>query len=131
MEKWLVQIEFRYIDRSDEKYHNGYKQVNDTITLGVFDTFKDACDCGNLALENSFESRFELNKNWNKKERFGIGNGPFDTNTTLISELAYLKTPFSFFAKITKLKYDNIEEAINEAIEGPKRAKISREKLEQ
>lgn len=131
MEKWLVQIEFRYTDASDMDYDNGYRHVNDKVTLGIFDTFEDACACGNAALENDLETRFELNKNYNRKDRFGKGNGPYGSDTTLISDMAYLTTPFSFFAKITKLKYGNIGEAINNAVEGPKRAKINRDRLEQ
>ena len=118
MEKWLVQIEFRYLDTSDKYYDNGYTHVNKMVTLGIFDNFDDACNCGNAVLENSFETRFELNKNYNKKERFSKNGGCFGTKNTLISDSAYLHTPFTFFAKITRLDYGNIDDAISKAIEG-------------
>ena len=111
MEKWVVDIEFRYMNTSDKHYENGYTYASKVITLGIFDDFEDACNEGNSILENRFESRFELNKNWNKKERFS-------RNNTLISNLAYLTTPFAFFAEITRLDFGSVNDAINSAIEG-------------
>ena len=113
-EKYLVTIEFRYLDAP--KHDHDFSHNTKTITIGVFDNFEDACNSGNKVLENDFESRFELNKNWNRKERFS-------KNKTLITDLAYLKTPFVFFAEITKLNHSPIEKMIDNVIEARNRYK--------
>jgi hypothetical protein len=119
-EQYLVEIEFRYLDTKKD-YPEDTTHIFNTITIGVFDTFEEACAKGNTVLENDFETRFSLNKNWNKKYRFGKGNGPFGTDTTLISNLAYLMTPFQFFARIVKLNYANVQDTITKAVEAEKR----------
>lgn len=119
MEKYLVTIEFRYND--DPNYGDNLSQyVNKVITLGTFDTRDEANLIGNKALE-IFEDKFKLNSYYNKKERFSNHGGCFGYPNDLITELAYLQTPFSFFAKITKLKYDDVEQTIVNAIEACKR----------
>jgi hypothetical protein len=120
MTKELVTIEFRYHDKPISEDFSGSKTK--TITIGVFDTFDEAIIEGNKALE-VFEKRFKLNTAWNKKERFSKNGGCFGTANRLISDLAYLQTPFSFFAKITKLTYDDVEQTITEVLEAGKRYK--------
>lgn len=104
MEKYLVTIEFRYMDVINEETAFKTKMV----TCGIFGDAEEAYNCGNKSLE-LLESKFELNPNYNKKERFNSRNH-------LISNLAYLKTPFDFYAKITPLKFDFITDVVNEAI---------------
>jgi len=41
----------------------------------------------------------------------------------LVTALAYLRTPFEFYAKITKLTYADVEETIIEVLEANKRYK--------
>jgi hypothetical protein len=115
--KYLVDLELRYIDepRDDGDYPD---YVSKTITVGIYDTYEEAVQAGNVMLETELESKFPLNKNYNKKNRFG------ETYTKyLISDLAYLTTPFSFFAHIKKLQISPIGEAVDEALNAERRYK--------
>lgn len=108
MEKYLVDIEFR---------HSG--GISKTITIGVFDDFDQACISGNALLED-LESKFKLhvfpNGQKAKKERFSKNGGCFGSKNTLVTNLAYLKTPFSFYAHITTLKHHSIDDAIEDVL---------------
>ena len=105
MKKYLVTIEFRYVKRLEYDETN---YITKTNTIGVFDTIEEARTEGNKQLE-VLESIFPLNPNWNNKERFKQGQ-------TLISNLAYLITPFSFFAKITYLNYSDLRADIDQVL---------------
>jgi hypothetical protein len=120
MKKELLTIEFRYKD-APKSEHSGEHKTK-TITIGVFDTFEDAANEGNKALE-IFEKHFRLNPNWNEKERFGKNGGCFGEAKRLISPLAYLQCPFDFYAKITQLKYEDVEKTIIDVLEAKKRFK--------
>lgn len=112
--KFLLTIEFRYND--SPKYNGESEQcICKTITLGVFDTRDEANLIGNKAME-IFESKFKLNPNWNKKERFSNNGGCFGSAHDLISDLGYLQTPFSFYAKIKKLEYIDLEQSIDNVL---------------
>jgi len=126
MEKFLLTIEFRY---NDSPEHGG-EFICKTITLGVFDTRDEANTTGNKAME-IFENHFKLNPNYNKKERFSNNGGCFGSPHDLITNLAYLQCPFSFFAKITKLKYDDVEQTILEVIEATKRYRKYKQSIQE
>jgi hypothetical protein len=125
MTKELVTIEFRYRDKPYNEDFSGHESK--TITIGVFDTFDEAIVEGNKALE-IFEKHFALNTAWNKKDRFGKNNGCFGSATRLVTPLAYLQTPFDFYAKITKLTYAEVEQTIAEVLEANKRYKEHKQK---
>ena len=118
MEKFLVNIEFRYSDAPKDERYSTIK--NKTITIGVYDDFDEACKNGNIALEH-LESRFKLHVFPSgakaSKERFSKKGGCFGSKKTLISDIAYLKTPFRFFAKITTLKHDPVKSTIDSVLE--------------
>lgn len=121
MEKYLVTIEFRYNNAphfSDSTYHIK------TVTIGVYDDFEDACKYGNELLVN-LESKFKLHRfpdgRYANKERFSKTGGCFGSKRDLITDLAYLKTPFSFFAKITTLRFDDIDNVIVDIVEATNR----------
>ena len=116
--KELVTIEFRYRDKPKGEYDSGHPSK--TITIGVFDTLDEAIIEGNKALE-VFEKHFKLNAHWNKRERFGKTNGCFGYPNRLISNSAYLQTPFTFYAKIEQLKYNDVEQTILDVLEAEKR----------
>lgn len=121
MKKYLLTIEFRYGDvpRDGEEL---IQYIRKTITIGVFNTRDEANLMGNSALE-VFEGRFKLNPNYNKKERFSNNGGCFGNSKDLVTNLAYLQVPFDFYAKITELKYCDINTAISDAIDAGNRLK--------
>lgn len=119
MEKFLVTIEFRYNDAP--KYEGGSTQhPNKKITIGVFDTRDEANVEGNKSLE-IFEKYFKLNPNYNKRERFSNNGGLFGSPNDLVCDGTWVLTPFRVFAKITKLKYGDVEKSILEALEATRR----------
>lgn len=124
MEKYLVRIKFRYSDAPETE--DGYTSKDKIVTIGVYDTFEDACQNGNNLLE-VLESKFELHQfpdgSKASKERFSKNGGAFGGKNNLVSNLAYLKTPFDFYAKIETLKYNPIDEVIDEVVISSKRYK--------
>jgi len=120
MTKELLTIEFRYHDAPKGEYDCDYKSKE--ITIGVFDTLDEAIVEGNKALE-VFEKRFKLNAAHNRKDRFSKTGGCFGYPQRLITALGYLQTPFDFYAKITQLKYNDVDETIAEVLEAGKRYK--------
>lgn len=130
MKKYLVTVEFRYLD--DPSYgFSEYKTKN--VTLGVYDDFDAACAAGNNILEN-LESKFSIHTfptgQQANKERFSKNGGCFNSKKTLVSNLAYLKTPFYFCAKITTLDYLDIDETVSEILCARKRWKAYKEKID-
>ena len=118
IKKYLVTIEFRYLDSVKDEIFSCNK--NKTITICIEDSFIEACNKGNKALEK-FEARFKLNPNHNKKERFSLNGGAFRSRKTLITNLAYLTCPFDFYAKIKTLYFEDVDKTINEVLEAKKR----------
>jgi len=123
MTKELVTIEFRYLDKPKGEHDSEHKSK--TITIGVYDTLEEAIVEGNKVLE-ILENQFKLhvfpnNKGEAKRERFSKNGGCFGSANRLISNLAYLQTPFAFYAKIEKLTYADIEQTITEVLEAKKR----------
>lgn len=111
MEKYLVTIEFRYRAIENNEVYLKFK----TITIGVYDTFDEACVNGNKQLEY-LETKFPLNKYWNRKLRFSENGGCFGSKESLISDSTYLTTPFSFFAEIKTLHLDPIEPTLDKVL---------------
>jgi len=122
MKKELVTIEFRYRDKPKGEWDSGHPSK--TITIGVFDTFEEAIIEGNKALE-ILEKKFKLHVFPNKVEakKFSKSGGCFGSPNKLVTDMAYLQTPFSFFAKIQTLKHDDVEQTIIEVLEANKRYK--------
>ena len=123
MEKFLLTIEFRYKEIPKSDIYSEYKSKK--ITIGVFDDFDTACVEGNKLMVN-LESKFPLHVFPNgrgvaKKERFSKNGGCFGSKNSLITNSAYLKTPFEFYAKIDTLKMDNIEETIEGVVDSIKK----------
>jgi len=122
MTKELVTMEFRYTDAPKDGYLGDHKTK--TITIGVCDTLEEAIFKGNAAIE-ILESKFPLHKfpdgRSAQKERFSKNGGCFGYPNKLVTNMAYLTTPFEFYAKITTLKYDDIEQSITDVLESVKR----------
>lgn len=122
MEKYLVRIEFRYSDAPETEY--GWHDKNKVVTIGIYDTFEDACKSGNNLL-GVLESKFELHQfpdgRKASKERFSKNGGSFGSKKNLVTNLAYLKTPFDFYAKIETLEYSPIDKVIEDVVSASKR----------
>lgn len=132
MEKYLVTIEFRYSDAP--RHEDDYTSRSNKVTIGVYDDFDKACENGNKLLEE-LESRFKLHefpngKGFAKRERFSKNGGCLGGKKDLITNLAYLRTPFQFFIKITTLKYDDIGDVIDRVVESSERYKKYEKDLE-
>lgn len=122
MTKELVTIEFIYLGVPKGVWDSEHKTK--TITIGVFDSFEEACQEGNKVLqilEKKIKKHVFPDGREAVPERFSKNGGCFESEKRLISDLAYLKTPFSFFAKITKLKFDSIIDSIEEILDARKR----------
>lgn len=91
------------------------------FTLALTETAQEAYDAGNSFLEK-LEARFTLHEFPSglkaKKERFSKNGGAFGTPKHLITNMAYLNTPFAFFAKVTKLNMSSAEDYINSILNG-------------
>lgn len=118
MKKYLVNIEFKYNSKR-EYSHGGNMYIEKTVTIGVFDTFDEACVEGNKTLE-LLETKFALNVYADgrtaNKERFSKNGGAFGHPKTLIANLGYLKTPFDFYAKITTLDFEDVNESLTNVL---------------
>lgn len=114
MNKYLVTIEFRYIGKPLNEDGN-QQYISKVSTIGVFETRDEANEAGNGVLIE-LEKQFPLNKHWNRKERFSNSGGCFGSPQDLISDSAYLQTPFQFFAKVTKLNYGYVNDYVAEAV---------------
>lgn len=112
MEKYLVTIEFRY-NKAPKYERDTY--CSETVTIGVFDDLKQACDNGNKQLE-IFERHFKLNPNYNRKERLNPNQVGIFKNWLLVTNLGYLETPFDFFLKVETLRFGSIEDTINKVV---------------
>ena len=132
MKKYLVTVEFRYSDVPKTYYDCSSKSK--IVTIGVYDTFEEACKNGNNLLE-LLESKFELHVfpdgSKASRERFSKNGGSFGSKKNLVVSLAYLKTPFDFYAKIDTLKYDDIDEVIDEVVNSVEEYKIYRANSEE
>jgi hypothetical protein len=116
---YLVTLDLRY---AKAPLIRGAVPDHDTIltTIGVYDNFDAACAAGNDVLTN-LEARYPLHvypdgrKASRSANRFSRTGGPFGSRVTLVSNLAYLKTPFRFFVKITRLNYHDVDGVIDYA----------------
>jgi len=122
MEQYLLTITFRYKDIPRNHLYSEHHEK--CITIGVYNDFDEACKNGNIVLEK-LENKFPLHVfpsgEKAKKERFSKNGGPFGYKNDLVSNLAYLKTPFQFSAKIVTLKYDNIDNVVDDIVLAKKR----------
>jgi hypothetical protein len=119
MKKYLVTIDFKYtIKAKNEDDTDRYKTKK--ITVGIFEDFDLAISQGNEVLK-ILENHFKIHKFPNgtdaSKERFGKNSGCFGYPKTLVTNLAYLKTPFAFYANIETLNCENVEETILSVLE--------------
>ena len=115
MNKFLVTIEFRYVGNSSIRHWIKDSHISDKYTIGVYETFEEACTNGNKALE-SLESKFKLCHKNSHNERFSKYGGAFNRPNTLVTNSGYLKTPFEFYAKIETLHEFEFENTIEKVL---------------
>ncbi len=107
--KYLVKIEFCYNGPPDFR---GSTSTSKEVVIGVYGDVKKACEDGNKVLEE-LESRYPLNPAYNRKRRLSHT----DASLRLISNLAYIKTPFTFYLSVKKLNYELMPAAIDDVLE--------------
>lgn len=103
MTKELLTVEFRYNIGATR-----------TITIGVYDTLKEAVVEGNKVLA-ILANTFEVRKDdiFAEKGLFGIPN-------RLVTNTCYPTKGVQYFAKITQLKFDDLDAAVLAAFEASK-----------
>lgn len=115
MVKELLTIEFRYHDKPKGEHDSEYK--NKTITIGVFDTIEEAIIQGNRTLE-ILSKNFELRGN----DKFKV-KGLFGQPDRLVTNTCYPTKGIQYFAKIEKLKFDDLNETLKETFKAYERYK--------
>ena len=109
MKKQLLTIEFRYDSVPKYKKFGGY--TTKIVTIGIFDTLNDAINSGNDCLK-VLSNRFEVRKDdiFSLTTSLGIPG-------TMVTNCCYPTNGVQYFAKITSLNFDNLEDKINEIFE--------------
>ena len=115
MTKELLTIEFRYNDKPKNVDCSEYKSK--TITIGVYDTLEEAITEGNKALDVLSET-FEVRADDKFKLHYLFGSPK-----RLVTNCCYSTSGIQYFARITKLKFDDLSETINETFKAVKRYK--------
>lgn len=110
MKKYLVFINFEYVDAPDE-FDDTTRFKN--ILVGTYDNQQDAKICGNKQLQ-LFESKFSL-KQTAIAETFPYNYEIDDEYNICINH--YLIMPFNCDIQIKTVYCDNIENTINEVFE--------------
>lgn len=108
MEK--LEIEFRYKDST--KNRDDYIICNRFVTIGLFDTIEEAVIKGNETLKLLSDKGFEVRAD----DRFKV-KGLFGNPNRLVSNTIY-SDKVNYFAKITNLSTNNINDTIEEAFNG-------------
>jgi hypothetical protein len=115
MTKELLTIEFRYHDvpkfDGDESYRSK------TITIGIFDTLEKAIEEGNKCID-ILSKTFEVRKD----DKFQL-NYLFGRPNKLVTNCCYPTNGIQYFAKITTLTYDDINEMVSETFKSLDRYK--------
>lgn len=122
MIKELVKIEFRYSDKPDDDGFGEYKSK--TVTIGIYDTIKEAIEIANKTLELLKKYNFEIRSNDYFKE-----NDLFDQPTRLVSNCCYSTNRISYFLSIIKLEFSNLEDIIKETFKASERCEEYRKEF--
>lgn len=115
MIKELLTIEFRYHDKPISDDFSGHSTK--TITIGVFDNLEEAIAKGNECLQilsKSFEIRTD--------DKFQL-KWLFGSPKRLVSNTCYPTKGIQYFAKITPLNFENLDETIAETFKALDRYK--------
>lgn len=109
MSKELLRIEFRYKDKPDS---TGSTHRNKFITIGIYDTLEEAVKIGNKLLTEVLIKHFHIRKD----DRFSV-NGFLGSPERLVTNCCYPTKGITYFAKIIKLDFDNLEDTIDNILD--------------
>ena len=112
MNKQLLAVEFRYQDKPDDIGSTCHEK---TITIGIYDTIKEAVEEGNKVIK-IISKYFEVRSD----DKFEV-HGLFGFPHRLVSNCCYTTKGISYFAKITELCFDELEETIKEVFNSAER----------
>ena len=115
MTKELLTVEFRYHDKPISEYD--VDRRTKTITVGIFDTLEEAISEGNRILDVLSES-FEVRSDDRFQLHYLLG-----FPKRLVTNTCYPTKGIEYFAKIEKLRFDNLSEVINEVFDAYKKYK--------
>lgn len=115
MTKELLTIEFRYCDIPKSEDFSGY--TNKTITIGIYDTLEEAIQEGNKIL-TVLSKKFEVRSNDKFKLKYLFG-----FPKRLVTNTSYPTNGIRYFANITKLKFDDLGDTIEEVFKASERYK--------
>lgn len=112
MEKFLLRVELRYCGIPETEYR--LEDKSEYITIGIYDSFKEACIAGNEVLNNTI-------KKYNLKvyNSFSEHGGPFGSRVTLVTNCLY-DDPIEYFIEITTLNFRDLNERIEYALKSQK-----------
>ena len=123
MTKELLQIEFRYRDAPKSDLFSGHESK--MVTIGIFDTIEEAVASGNKAIE-SLNIKFKSHPS----EIFKV-KGVFGHPNRLVANPSKTTRQIEYYAKVTKLTFDDLSETANETFAAFERYKAHRAKNEQ
>ena len=109
MEKYIVQIEFRYM--AIPKNYNAYTSdcYNKKITIGVYDSIDEAIKQGNKSLD-VLKAKFRVN------DCFSKNGGIFGTANKLVCNFEHRNKP-QFFATIKTLHFDDLASTMEDVFD--------------
>jgi len=116
MIKYILQIELRYNEVGEYRGKSCLNHTTKKTTIGTYKDIEQAYKEGNehlIKLESLFKLNIYSSGETATKQRFKEGNH-------LVTNLGYLKTPFSLFAKIDTLHYHDFDKLIETATDAAK-----------
>lgn len=122
MNKYELTFEVRYND-VDRFGHNRISK-SQTTTLGIFDTYDDACKAGNDFLDNTI-SKYYKRPHYDKLCRIGEMHIDLATNSIMADCLG------TYFVKIHEVRIGNPIELIMDAKDATERVKKYRKKYDE
>lgn len=113
MEKYIVQIEFRY--RAIPKSYNAYTSdcYSKKITIGIYDSIDEAIKQGNKSLE-VLKAKFSFN------DCFSNNGGVFGSPNKLVCKFNTQNKP-EFFATIQTLHFDDLASVMEDVFNAHER----------
>ena len=119
MEKQLLTVEFRYLDKPAQRSEHRTQ----IITVGIYDTIEQAVIEGNKIID-MLSQHFEVRT----EDKFKV-KGLWGLPEKLVTNTCYPTNRIEYFAKITTLKFDDINNVIQETFKAAKRYEAYRKEI--